>query len=586
MAWAKPTSVSTVGTCNYTNGGNITIRGTRNYYVYMGGSWSGYQYYRKTTIPSSGVLNTFIDDDRSLTSSYKEFQIILSSTDLGAGPVRLSDYGTGADNYVAYLRVPRYAATFLLGHDPGMGYIYNSYENPSISSFMQTSGYTYIGLTQSKTSFTASYGSSTNWSSAINEGTWYGLYSSGGTTTRSTGYYYRGTSSRQSVTITKTSPTTVMNASSGRTQQIGSGSTSIGSMSTSCLANSSASLLGWATSSSSTSVGYSDAEDAFNAGYSTIYGVYRKSGSTSRSTCYYYRGSSTRNSVTKTTSISDAYYYGTGRSSGGTSSTSYGSMTTTCASDSSYSLVGWATSSGTTSTSYSSANSAFNAGNTTIYGVYRKNGSSSNSTVYYYRGNGTRNSVTKTTTTTDAYYYGTGSHSGGTSSNSYGSVNTACAVSGWTYLGFASNSTTTSSSSSATSLWNSGYTTIYGTYSKTESMTYYPQNGSPSSSVSTTNYRYGTGSVTNNRPSEPSLVYAEHTFQGWGTSSTDETPEPWDALWDAGTRAVYAIWLEDYVYNVYYGLNGEWKQCKVYFGNDGQWKEALTYYGANGSWKQ
>ena len=268
MAWAKPTSVSTVGTCNYTNGGNITIRGTRNYYVYMGGSWSSYQYYRKTRIPSSGVLNTFIDDDRSMTSSYKEFQIILSSTDLGAGPIRLSDYGTGADNYLAYLRVPRYAATFLLGHDPGMGYIYNSYENPSISSFMQTSGYTYIGLTQSKTSFTASYGSSTNWSSAINEGTWYGIYSSGGTTTRSTGYYYRGTSSRQSVTITKTSPTTVMNASSGRTQQIGSGSTSIGSMSTSCLANSSASLLGWATSSSSTSVSYSDAEDAFNAGYS------------------------------------------------------------------------------------------------------------------------------------------------------------------------------------------------------------------------------------------------------------------------------------------------------------------------------
>ena len=81
-------------------------------------------------------------------------------------------------------------------------------------------------------------------------------------------------------------------------------------------------------------------------------------------------------------------------------------------------------------------------------------------------------------------------------------------------------------------------------------------------------------------------MYAEHTFQGWGTSSTDETPEPWDALWDAGTRTVYAIWLEDYVYNVYYGLNREWKRCKVYFGNDGQWKEALTYYGTNGSWKQ
>ena len=80
----------------------------------------------------------------------------------------------------------------------------------------------------------------------------------------------------------------------------------------------------------------------------------------------------------------------------------------------------------------------------TIYGgLYKKNGSSSQFKVYYYRGDGNRNTVTKTTTTADAYYYGTGSHSGGSSSNSYGSVTTACAVSGWTYLGFSSSSTTT-----------------------------------------------------------------------------------------------------------------------------------------------
>lgn len=576
MAWAKPTRVTLLENKGVYSGTSARVYGTNNYYVYTGGSWSGYRYWYKGRI-SGGSCIMDIDADSDYRSGYKEFQIILSSTLLTDGQI-LGD--SSAENYLYFFRCPALVCRIYAGSSSVQ--TYDSYNDSSLVSALYKSGWQQVGLTTSSTSTSATYGMS--WHTGMDGKTLYAIYSKGATSSQATKYYYRGSSTRNSVQVTTTTSAQYLygrGSTSGGTE-----STSVGSMTTTCASNSSYSLQGWSTSSSSTSVNYYDAEDAFNAGYTTIYGVYRKNSTSSNSTCYYYRGSSSRQSVTKTTTTATAYYYGTGRHSGGGTSTSYGSMTTTCASDSSYSLVGWATSSNTTSTSYSSANSAFNAGYNTIYGVYRKNGSSSNSNVYYYRGDGTRNTVTKTTTTTDAYYYGTGSHSGGTSSNSYGSVNTACAVSGWTYLGFASNSTTTSSSSSATSLWNSGYTTIYGTYSKTESMTYYPQNGSPSSSVSTTNYRYGTGSVTNNRPSEPSLVYAEHTFQGWGTSSTDETPEPWDALWDAGNRTVYAIWLEDYVYNVYFGLNGEWKRCKVYFGNGGQWKEALTYYGTNGSWKQ
>ena len=555
------------------SGCTLTIGANSSYpYIYVGSAMKGYFYLKAT----SGNTIT-IDADRTSTS--KTLYIIRANENLGSSTYQ--EYIASVSSPLVY-KVPRFACRIYAGSSSGDRYD-NLSTNNDLSFALSKTGWDLEGLTTSKTSTSASYNAS--WSASLDGKTFYAIYSYEGSSESETFYYYRGSSTKHSVRMTHTIPPQIMYGT-GQIKTTGSGGDSLGSMTTTCASNSSYSLIGWATSSTSTSVRYTDAEDAFNAGYSTIYGVYRKLGGSSNSTCYYYRGNSTRRSVTKTTTTDTAYYYGTGRHSGGGTSTSYGSMTTTCASDSSYSLVGWATSSNTTSTSYSSATSAFNAGYSTIYGVYKKNGSSSNSNVYYYRGDGNRNTVTKTTTTADAYYYGTGSHSGGSSSNSYGSVTTACAVSGWTYLGFSSSSTTTNATSSATSLWNSGYTTIYGTYSKTESMTYYPQNGSSSNSVSTTNYRYGTGSVTNNRPTEPSLTYADHTFQGWGTSSTDDTPEPWDALWDAGTRTVYAIWLEDYIYNVYFGLNGSWERCKVYFGQNGQWKESLTHVGVSGGWKQ
>lgn len=578
MAFAKPTEVVLSGHSGIYGGARAMVRGNSSYpYIYVGGASTNWRYWQKGTLNSIGQDIIDFEADSSVTSGYKEFQVILSNTKLTDGQT----LGGDADSKVYYFRCPAIAALIYTGDS--FYTVCDCYNDSNFSSIVKKSGWNWDGLTTSSGSTRATY-TAERWSTSLNGKEWYSIYWRNPSTTRETFYYYRGSATKYSVSMT-TSYQTEYLYGKGLTSG-GGATTSLGSMTTSCAANSSYSLQGWATSSTSTSVRYTDAEDAFNAGYSTIYGVYRKLGGSSNSTCYYYRGDSTRRSVTKTTTTDTAYYYGTGRHSGGGTSTSYGSMTTTCASDSSYSLVGWATSSNTTSTSYSSATSAFNAGYGTIYGVYKKNGSSSNSNVYYYRGDGNRNTVTKTTTTADAYYYGTGSHSGGSSSNSYGSVTTACAVSGWTYLGFSSSSTTTNATSSATSLWNSGYTTIYGTYSKTESMTYYPQNGSSSSSVSTTNYRYGTGSVTNNRPTEPSLTYADHTFQGWGTSSTDDTPEPWDALWDAGTRTVYAIWLEDYIYNVYFGLSGSWERCKVYFGQNGQWKESLTHVGVSGGWKQ
>lgn len=577
MAYAKPTSITLSGNSGVYGGARAIVRGSSSYpYVYVGGAHTGYKYWLKGTL-SGGSFTMSIDADTSVTSGYREFQVILSNTELTNG----TTLGGNAANYVYYFRCPALAATIYNGSSSSQ--VYDSYNDSALSSALAKSGWTLNGLTTSSSSSFTTYGSS--WSTSLNGKTLYCVYSKPASSSNSTCYYYRGTATRNSVT--KTTFTSKQYLYGRGTTSGGTTTTSLSSMTTSCAADSSYSLVGWAISSNSTSVRYNDAEDAFDAGYGTIYGVYEKSGSTSRQTCYYYRGSSSRQSVTKTTTTSTAYYYGTGRHTGGDESTSYGSISTSCLSDSSYSFEGFATSSGSWNPSYTSATSAFDDGYTTIYGVYLKEGSSSNSTCYYYRGSSTRNSVTKTTTVSDAYYYGTGSHRGGTATYSYGSVDSSCAVSGWTFLGWTnSSSTQQGSSSSATDLFNAGNTTIYGTYSKTESMTYYPQNGSSSSSASTTNYRYGTGSVTSNRPTEPSLVYEDHTFQGWGTSSSDETPETWSDLWDAGTRTVYAIWKEDYVYNVYYGVNGVWKPCKLYSGVNGEWKLSEAAIGVGGTWKQ
>jgi hypothetical protein len=253
-------------------------------------------------------------------------------------------------------------------------------------------------------------------------------------------------------------------------------------------------------------------------------------------------------------------------------------------------LQGWSVSSSSTSVSYTSAETAFKAGYTYIYGVYKKSGSTSSAgTYYYYRGNSTQNSVTKSQVTADAYYYGKGSYTGGGTTYSYGSVTTSCAVTGenWEHIGFASSQSTQSSSSSATTLFDAGYTTIYGTYKKGESMTYYPQNGDGASSVSVTNYRYGTGQVTSNIPSEPKISNNNLSLLGWASSSESTDPVTWASLWNGGTRTVYAIWetIIENLGNVYVGVNNEWKKAKVFFGLNNVWQDGTTKIGANNDWK-
>lgn len=307
---------------------------------------------------------------------------------------------------------------------------------------------------------------------------------------------------------------------------------------------------GATTSSSSTSPTYSLSGSADGDGWypamnnQIFYAIHYKAASTSTSTGYYYRGSNSKKSVTITTTTAAKYLYGKGTTSGGSTSTSVGSMTKTCLSDSSYSFYCWTTSPISSSGSgsfYTYAEDAFEESNT-IYGIYTKAGGTTTSNAYYYRGTNSQKSVTKTTTTAAAEYYGTGQHTGGGTTVSYGTPTTSHASdTSWVFQGWATSADTyTSYNSNASTAWGSS-NTIYAVYKKTETMTYYPQNGASSNSVSTTNYAYGTGSTTANVPTEPTLTYDGYNFLGWATTSTG-TGNTWNNQWNSGNRTVYAIW--------------------------------------------
>lgn len=335
-------------------------------------------------------------------------------------------------------------------------------------------------------------------------------------------------------------------------------------------------------SPSYTSKSWSSAMDGRN-----YYVVYQKGGGSSSKQVYYYRGTSSRGSTLATTWESKYLVNSSGKQR--LEEEGYfgvESFITTCQANSDAVLQGWSTSSNSTNVQYTNYTDAYKAGYNTIYGVYQIPASQETETVYYYRGSNTRYDATKYTEITEKKYYGMGSTSGGQiGDTTYSSITTSCAVSGWNYLGFSSSPSVTSSYTSPQTLFNQGYTTIYGTYNQTQFMTYYPQNGSSTGQASVNNYRYGTGSTTNNRPSAPSLSYDNHTFQGWSKTSTGAV-EDWNSLWDQGYRSVYAIWLEDYIYNVYYGRSNTWKKCKVYYGRNNNWEESQVYTGRNGSWQQ
>ena len=573
MAYSKPTSATFNGYQGFYSGASITVKGSSSYpYLYIADTSKSYTYYLKTS-SFSGSYTLTLNTDTSYTSSYKSMQIILSNTNLGSS----CTVGNEHSSYVYFLQVPRFAARI---YNASSSYSTYRSDTHNLTIDLLKGDYGILGFTTSSTSRTATYSiedspDGNGWQSGMDGKTLYTIHYKAASSSSSTCYYYRGSNSKKSVSVTTTTSAAYLYGKG--TTYGGTTSSSVGSMTTTCLSNSSYSLQGWSTSSSSKTVSYSDAADAFADGYTTIYGVYYKASSSSNNTVYYYRGSSTKNSVTETATTSAGYYYGTGSKSGGTTSYSYGTINTSCAGDSSYSLVGWTGSSTSTTASYSSAESAFASYNT-IYGIYKKSASTSSSTCYYYRGNSTKNSVTKTTTVSDAYLYGTGSSSGGTSSTSYGTIDTSCAVSGWTFIGFSSSSSTQSSSSSATTLFNNGYTTIYGTYSKTESMTYYPENGNSSSSVSVTNYLYGTGSTTSNVPTEPSLTRDNYTQIGWATQSESSDVSTWAVLWNDGTRTVYAIWKEN-IKPMYVGINGTpHRVTSIYIGVNGVPKNVTIGY--------
>lgn len=494
-SWVTISKIERDTLTSATHGGEVRIYCHAGSYIYMCENYPDpdyTRYWRKETTSgtltsSSSVFTTEMGTNPDFPEEYMSFNVLATDTDLGPGPIRPADHIGYPDSYVKYLTMPKWAASFLYD-DATFPFEFNNYDHKNLATAMAISGMTWKGLASVYRGYNVVYSSQT-WSAALDGETWYGVYTQGGDNDTYAVYFYRGTSSRQTTYATEWEPLYTVNCNNEKRLDE-AGDFAVESKPTTCLANSNAQLLGWATSSNSTVVRYSNQTDAYEAGYNTIYGVYEIPATQDTETVYYYRGSSTRYNATKYTEITAKKYYGMGSTSGG------------------------------------------QIGDTT-----------------------------------------------------YSSITTSCAVSGWNYLGFSSNSNTTSSYSTPQSLFDQGYTTIYGTYNQTQSMTYYPQNGSSTGQVNVNNYRYGTGSTTNNRPSPPSLSYDNHTFQGWSKTSTGAVEE-WNSLWDQGYRSVYAIWLEDYIYNVYYGRNNTWEKCKVYYGRNGNWEESQAYTGKNGSWQQ
>ena len=225
----------------------------------------------------------------------------------------------------------------------------------------------------------------------------------------------------------------------------------------------------------------------------------------------------------------------------------------------------------------------------TLYCIYSQDGDTSTSTKYYYRGNSTRRSVIVTEERETSFIYGRGVYEEGDVSVSYGSVTTSCAAdSTYSFQGWATNSNTTNFMyTDYKQAYNAGYTTLYGVYKKNESMTYYLQNPSGSASgVSVINYYYGTGTKTNNIPTEPSLSYADHILLGWSTTSSGSY-KTWAEQWNNNVRIVYAIWQDTSSddNNVYVGVNNKWVKGTVYYGVNGAWKQCIVKIGSNGGWK-
>ena len=481
--FARPTSASWVGPNGFNDGARIQVRGTSNYYIYIGGSFTNYRYWYKGRLSGSSGYVTL---DAYPEETSLELQIVLCDTYYDTAIT------VGSTSYVYYLKLPKYAATiYYKGFSSSE--LLNSLDNPNLRNECTLVGWNLIG---------ASIDSTRN-----------GIYDV-------------------------------------HMEFLNSWSTANGL---------------------------------------TLYCIYTQAGETSTSTRYYYRGNSTKRSVTVTEQTGTSYIYGRGKYEEGDVSLSYGSVTTSCAADSTYSFQGWATSSNTTNFMYTDYKQAYDAGYTTLYGVYFKGGGTTTSTKYYYRGSSARQSVTVSTRTNDGYYYGTGQHDGErVISTNYGTVNTSCLSDpSYSFQGWSSSSSSSSVNyTDYKQAYDAGYTTLYGVYKKEDRMTYYPQNDDSVSSVGATNYYYGTGTKTNNIPTEPSLSYADHILLGWSTTSSGSY-KTWVEQWNNNVRTVYAIWQDTSSddNNVYVGVNNKWVKGTVYYGVNGAWKQCIVKIGSNGEWK-
>lgn len=420
-------SVSLSGNSGFYGGATLYVSNHSSYpIIYIGNSSSG-PFWRKATSGTSAKL----DADTSSTS--KTIYVVRSNIDVGT-------YLASASTCTTF-SVPRFACTIYNMSSSGTVYSGNS---GSIG--ISYSGLTLQGLATSSGTTSVSY--SANWSNGtnLNGKTWYAVYSQNSTIT-----YYRGSSSSNSVTSTR--------------YGYGTGSYTSWSVSEptrTCLSNSSYSFQGWSTSSSSTSTSYSSLAAARIGGYTTLYGVYKLNASSTDSTKYYYRGSSAKQSVTQTQSVSAGYYYGTGSHTGRNTTYSYGSISTSCLSNSNYSLIGWTTGSGT-STSYgadlSGLYSAWQAGNDTVYGVYKWNYN-----ITYNSQNPSGSGISSAT----RYYYYTGSASGNWPTEP------SLTYKYHTLLGWSTSSS--GSPNTWASLTRSGTKTLYAIW-KTNNQIYYGING-------------------------------------------------------------------------------------------------------------
>ena len=146
MAYAKPTSVTLSGDSGIYGGAKAVVRGSSSYpYVYVGGQSTSWRYYLKGTM-SGGSCTISFDADRSVTSGYKEFQILLSNTKITDG----STAGGDADSKVYYFRCPALAATIYNGTSSSQ--VYDSYNDSNLASALYKSGWTVEGLATSASS--------------------------------------------------------------------------------------------------------------------------------------------------------------------------------------------------------------------------------------------------------------------------------------------------------------------------------------------------------------------------------------------------------------------------------------------------